>query len=116
MIDDDDVDRLLRELPREAPRAGFAARVAAQVPRRKRRWAPLLAVAAATLCAVIGWRLAFAPAPPPPLEAEVAALKAERAQLRAELEALRDKTRPVIYLDGDERVQWVVRIDQGGVQ
>jgi hypothetical protein len=119
MIDDDDLDRLLRELPRDAPRAGFAARVAAQVPRRKPPWAPLLVTAGAALLALLGWRLTFVPAPLPgeALEAEVAALRAEREQLHLELEALRARTRPVIYVDGDERVQWVVRFDdQGGLQ
>jgi hypothetical protein len=121
MIDDDDVDQLLRELPRDAPRAGFAERVAARVPRRKRPWAPLAAAAAATLLALLSWRALVPALPEPPeskesapLEAEVASLKAEREQLRAELEALRAKTRPVIYVDGDEQVQWVVRFDQGG--
>lgn len=117
--EDDEIDRLLRALPRVAPSDGFERRVMAALPAGPRRSrVPWLAAAVAAACVVLAaWRLVpRAPAPEGRTpEAELAALQAEHAALHAELEALRRRARPVIGADGYENVDLVVRLDEGGL-
>ena len=101
MRSDDEIDGMLRDLPREHP-AGLSGRVLRRVPRRKQARA-LPVLAAALALAIVGWRLVPRAPRSDQIGAELAAVRAERARLRAELESLRQKARPVIYLGGDEQ-------------
>jgi anti-sigma factor RsiW len=124
-MEDHRIGDLLRELPRERARSGFTARVLGRLdaggagrPALRRR--PAAALAAAALAAV---------AIPAGLLVEEAAdrrkaaearrmleeIRAEHSRLASELEELSEP--PVIYLGGDENVDFVLdlrRVPEAG--
>jgi hypothetical protein len=123
LMTDEELDRRLRELGREEPPRGFTARALARIETHRtrapaQRW---LAMAALATLAIAAWsartaRIAHAPPVQPRvqeaarLEAELAALRAEREQVAHELARLQESARPVVYVDGDDRVELVVRL------
>jgi len=114
---EDQLERLLRELPREQARHGFTARVLARLdwtPAPRVSWRPRLATAAAV---VLLAGSAFGLVRYERIEAQRAArqaraeqvlreLRAEHGQIKRELEALPDP--PVVYLGGNEDMDLVV--------
>jgi len=114
---EDQLERLLRELPREKARQGFTARVLARLdraPAPRVGWRPRLATAAAVVM-LAGSALGLVHYER--MEAQRAArqaraqqllreLRAEHGQIKRELEALPDP--PVIYLGGNEDMDLVV--------
>jgi hypothetical protein len=120
-MEDQHLEQLLRELPREQARQGFTARVLARLEappstRLHRRWQPRLAAAVAVAVALASGLVYNSR-----LEAERAAkmaraqqilheLRAEHGRIKKELEALPDA--PVLYLGGDEKADLVIDMRQ----
>jgi len=116
-MEDQHLERLLRELPREKARQGFTPRVLARLdraPAPRVGWRPRLATAAAVVL-LAGSALGLARYEQ--VEAQRAArqaraqqllreLRAEHGQIKRELEALPDP--PVVYLGGNEDMDLVV--------
>lgn len=133
-MEDQQLGRLLRDLPEETARPGFTARVLAGLdepePRRRRRtaaWWPRMAVAgipaALLVAAVSTGLLAGRPEPlSPPRAAEarqlLEELRAEQQRLERDFETLRDMDPgAVIYLGGNEEIDLVVnttKLPKGG--
>lgn len=122
-MEDQQLGRLLRDLPEEAARPGFTARVLARLdesePRRTTAvWWPRMALAgipAALLVAAISTGLLAGR--PEPLSPERAAearqlldeLRAEQQRLEQDFETLRETDGgAVIYLGGNEEIDLVV--------
>lgn len=112
---DDWLSSELARLPGAHAGEGFTRSVMARLerPARRRRAALGWAVAAAAVAVLAALVLPLRPRPVPPAElAERAeALRREHDALLRELENLRelaDETAPVLYLDSDERYDYVV--------
>jgi hypothetical protein len=114
-MSDDDVSRLLRELPREEPSFDFKSRVLAKVDARRgrgrRRRAPVLAwVGAALLGLFLSQGYLRERYQRSKAAARVRELRNEYRQLQTELEKIRTLTRelePVLDLGGTEDVEFV---------
>jgi hypothetical protein len=119
-MEDHNIGRLLRELPRENARPGFTQRVLGRLDQsaeavRPRAWHPRLAVATALAALVVSFgvvryeqsREAASTAEARRLLQEI---RAEHQQLERELQALSEP--PVVYLGGDERMDLVVNLDR----
>jgi len=120
---EDQLERLLRELPREQARYGFTARVLARLdrsdhpdrkPAPRMSWRPRLATAAAVVM-LAGSALGLVryeriearrAARQARAEQVLRELRAEHGQIKRELEALPDP--PVVYLGGNEDMDLVV--------
>lgn len=128
-MEDHDVGRLLRELPRESARPGFTQRVLARleepaqsaaVPgwREGRGWRLRLAMAATSAAALLVVVSAGAVRHEQSREAERTAearrllqeIRAEHDRIEQELRALSEP--PVVYVGGDEEVDLVVDLDR----
>jgi hypothetical protein len=121
-MNDEELDRRLRELDGDGCAPGFTERVLAKIaappPRSSvpQLVAALLVFALATagtlrLLRTPARRPSVASARAVQLEAELAALRAERDQLRRALDRLQRDARPVLYLDGnDDRVDVVLDV------
>lgn len=117
-MEDHRIGDLLRELPRERARTGFTARVLQRLdagagrPARRRR--PVTALAAAALAAIVisAGILADRAADRRAAEARqiLEQIRAEHGRLERELEKLSEP--PVIYLGGDENVDFVLDLRQ----
>lgn len=122
-MEDQHLDRLLRELPREQVRPGFKARVLARLdaaPPQRARWQPRLAAAltaALTITlGVAGWagwehREAERAARITQARQALQELRTEHERIRREVEALPDAP-PVLYLGGDEEMDLVLDLGQ----
>lgn len=119
-MEDQQLGRLLRDLPEERARPGFTARVLARLDEPERRpavWWPRLAVAgipAALLVIGISVGLGARPEPLSPDRAAEARqildeLRAEQERLEQDFETLRGTDGGgVIYLGGNEEIDLVV--------
>lgn len=117
-----EVADLLRELPPEHARPGFTARVLAELdaePRRGPRWsfrlAPALAVAALLAIAISAGTLIEWRGGDQKHREAVQALKElreEHGRLEAELHEMSEP--PVVYLGGDEKVDYVLDLGKVG--
>jgi anti-sigma factor RsiW len=113
---DERLDRLLRELPRERAPDAFTRRVLSEARGRPagagfRLPAWGVAVAAALLVAVPAGIWIYNTSQRAALAAEIGALRAQHERLTGELRALRQQmstTQPVIYLGGDDRADYVL--------
>ncbi len=120
-MEDHDLGRLLRELPREQPRAGFTARVLTSLdarpePRTWRAWRqPRLVLATAALVAAMASAgiLVRADRHEELRKAEarkiLQELRSEHKLLERELQSLSE---PVIYVGGNEDVDLVVDLSR----
>jgi hypothetical protein len=113
-MNDEDVSRLLRELPREEPSFDFTARVLARVDRprtgRRNRASALAWVGAALLGVALSQGYLRERYERSKAAARVRELRDEYRELQAELEKLRVLTRelePVLDLGGTEDVDFV---------
>jgi allophanate hydrolase subunit 1 len=107
---------LLRELPREHARPGFTARVLEQLeanPRKASRWsfrlAPAMPVATLLVVAISAGALIEWQGKSQKHQEAVQALRelrAEHGRLEAELQEMSEP--PVVYLGGDEKVDYVL--------
>jgi cytochrome c-type biogenesis protein CcmH/NrfG len=119
-MEDQHLERLLKELPQEQARPGFTARVLARLdtaPPARVRWQPrLTAVVAVAVALTVG--LVYNSR----LEAERAAktaraerilreLRAEHGRIKKELEALPEEP-PVLYLGGDKETDLVIDMNR----
>jgi len=113
----DELDRLLAALPRERAKRGFTDAVLSRIDRRPaqgRRWLPLAATgvaAAALLVVVAALHLERERAGRDELALRIAELRRDHARLSEELRQLRARLRreqPVLYLGGDDRVDYVL--------
>ena len=119
-MEDQHLERLLRELPRERARQAFTPRVLArldQAPPVRVRWQPRLAAALLAVSVIAGGVVRYER-----MEAQRAAkraraeqllreLRAEHGQIKRELEAL-PPAPPVLYLGGNEDMDLVVDLRQ----
>ncbi|MEM9558344.1 MAG: hypothetical protein AAGC60_29090 [Acidobacteriota bacterium] len=113
VLSDDVLDTMLGALPRERARDGFTAAVLARsgvaAPQRA-RWPMALAAAALLLLVVgLGWREMELARQQRATEARITALRAEYDALARELAATRrlaESARPVVYLRGDEAMEF----------
>lgn len=121
---DDQLDRLLRELPREQATDNFTRRVVSSVSEGGASGSPAaggrrtvrlpawgIAAAAAALLLVPAGIWIFHAAQRSALTEEIAALRTAHGRLTGELRALRQQmsaAQPVIYLGGDDRVDYVL--------
>ena len=110
-MEDQHLERLLRELPRERARQAFTPRVLArldQAPPVRVRWQPRLAAALLAVSVIAGGVVRYER-----MEAERAAkrARAEHGQIKRELEAL-PPAPPVLYLGGNEDMDLVVDLRQ----
>jgi hypothetical protein len=117
-MEDQHLERLLKELPQEQARPGFTARVLARLdtaPPARVRWQPRLTAVVAVAVALTAGLVYNSR-----LEAEKAAkrvraerilreLRAEHGRIKKELEALPEEP-PVLYLGGDEKMDLVVNL------
>jgi hypothetical protein len=120
-MNDERLRELLRELPREQARHGFAARVLARLDGEPATVCPAwlrptaVAAAAAVLALVaIPLRIHYS-RPSEPNRAEAVRmlreLRAEHRRLEQELEAISPPA-PVLYLGGDENVELVIDVSR----
>lgn len=116
-MEDESVRQLIAGLPRESARPGFTAAVLRRLaeperPARARSWQLAWAGAALTgvLLAAGSWGFSTWREQREAEEARrlVEQIKAEHAQLAAEVRALREERQPVVYVGGDEDVDLVV--------
>lgn len=111
-MNDDDLNRALRELPREAASSGFTRRVLARLDEAPRpiwrRPLVLAPMAAALVATLLTWSLTGHRKQE--RRARLAELRQEQQQLAAELAALKDQadSREVLYLGGDEGIDIVM--------
>jgi hypothetical protein len=115
---DEELDALLAALPRERAGRGFGQAVQARIhrPPGRRSWLPLAAGAAAAvlvvvLVLVVRGQLARERAGRAELVEHIAELRRDHDRLSAELRQLRARLRreqPVLYLGGDDRVDYVL--------
>lgn len=141
-MNDQEITRLLRELPEETAPRGFTRDVLRRLdePRRKpspvgvsQGWRPVAAAAVVLLVLGTGLGLGigfFGDGGEPPAEpalaasesreaarARLEALREEHRRLAQEMEVLHELTRenePFVYLGGDERVDFVYGLDEPG--
>jgi hypothetical protein len=128
-VEDHRIGELLRELPREHARTGFTARVvqkldAPETGRPALRWRPAAALTAALLLAVaLSAGLLHERKAESVRTAEARQLlqeiRAEHGRLAREVEEMSEP--PVIYLGGDEDVDFVVDLSrvpeaEGGIE
>lgn len=113
------ITELLRELPREQARPGFAARVLERLdaaPRNVPRWSFRLALAAAAatlaVVAISAEVLTREPREAGQARQALQELRAEHGRLEQELREI--SAPPVVYLGGDENVDLV--LDLGKVR
>lgn len=113
---DERLDHLLRRLPRETAGPQFTDRVLAALdapprqPTGVRRAAPWVAAAVIVAGVAGGGLWLMERARRSELVAQIAELKQQHRQLRAELRSLRERVdhRRVIYLGGNEQVDYVL--------
>jgi hypothetical protein len=119
-MEDQHLERLLRELPREQARQGFTPRVLARLnaaPPARAGWRPRLAAGLTALLLIAGGvvrheqREAERSAQVARAEQVLRELRAEHRQIKRELEALPEAP-PVIYLGGNEDMDLVVDLRQ----
>lgn len=116
-MDDGQLDELLRGLPRERASDRFTAQVMLrlQPPRPARRW-PLKLALAAGLAAVALAAVSFGlwraeRLAKQEIQEQIHQLRTEHRELEATLAHLRtqeERARPVVYLGGDQRVDYVL--------
>jgi hypothetical protein len=121
-MEDESVRQLIAGLPRETARPGFTAAVLRRLAEperpaaRARSWQ--LAWAGAALTGVVlaagSWGFSTWRERGEAEEARrmVEQIKAEHAQLAAEVRALREERQPVVYVGGDEDVDLVVDLSR----
>jgi hypothetical protein len=119
-VEDQQIGELLRELPRERARTGFTARVVQKLDAREAgrpalRWRPVAALTAALLvAAALSAGLLQKRQAETVRTAEARQLleeiRAEHGRLAREVEEISEP--PVIYLGGDEDVDFVVDLSQ----
>jgi len=115
-MDNEQLDKLLRTLPRETASADLAQQVInrleePQTPSRTRRLAFGLTLIAALLAAGLSAYLWLdARAEKAQIRQQIAALRSEHQLLQARLRELKQKRpeRPVVYLGGDDQVDYVL--------
>jgi hypothetical protein len=119
-MEDQDVGRLLRELPRERAREGFTARVLASLDTpvtRRTWWQPRLVLAAAALAAVLASAGVLQVRSERQEEMRKAEARRILQELRSEHESLKQELQslsepPVVYVGGNEDVDLVVDLSR----
>jgi len=114
-FDDRRLSALLRSLPRERARAGFASRVAARLderPRRNTGWLVTSSVAAGLailVVSVLGFRSLDEQRKVAEARRALAEIRSEHRALAAEIEKLPvDREPGVLYLGGDDQADYFV--------
>jgi hypothetical protein len=113
---EEELDRLLALLPPRTAAPDFTRRVLERLGRRPPARAPRLRLAAAAcLILIVLAGAAVSVFHQRRERARLAAIRAEQRQIAAELEVLKRATRvadPVVYLGGDDRVDYVLDLRQ----
>lgn len=115
-MEDRQIRELIAELPRERARLGFTAavlrRLAEPEPQRVVRWPMAWAGATLLIAAVAAGSWGFGEWRQQREEAQARHLleeiKVEHARLAREVRELQEESRPVLYLGGDESIDFVV--------
>jgi len=120
-MDDRELNRELRALPRAHAPPGFTGRVLARLepaPSRSRGPGRMMALATALLLlAAVALPLAvwrYQAQRRASIEHEIAALRAEQEALRVRLGTIQrqvDRTPTIVYLGGDDQVDYVIDLD-----